>query len=447
METDRLAALGAGEAALAVAQGAVSSEELVRACLDRIAARDGDISAFVHLDREHALDQARRADAHRREGHALPPLHGVPVAVKDVIDTEDFPTEHGSPIFAGHRPDRDATLVARLREAGAILIGKTASTEFALFHPAATKNPRAPGRTPGGSSSGSAASVADFMAPLAIGTQTAGSVIRPAAYCGVYGFKPSFGLISRHGVLPQSPELDTVGLFARGIEDLALLADAIAGFDPADPAMRPAPRTPLRKVAASDAPARPRLAFVKSPAWPDAEAVTVSAFAELVAELGGACEEVALRPAFDGALDLQRTVQMAGVAAWLGPYQRRAPDMISPILTQRIEEGRRIAASDYIAALDARPKLSQALDVLFDDYDAILTPSAPGPAPEGLAGTGSPAFCALWTYLRVPAVTLPLLDADGAPMGVQLVGRFGDDGRLLRTARWLERRLSGTDAA
>ncbi len=442
MGSETIAAMGAAEAARAIGDGAITSEELVRACLDRIATRDLEIHAFAYLDADYALEQARRADRWRHEGHALPSLHGVPVAIKDVIDTADMPTEHGSPLFAGNRPKRDATIVAALRDVGAIILGKTVTTEFALFHPGPTQNPRAPGRTPGGSSSGSAAAVADFMTPLALGTQTAGSVIRPAAYCGVHGFKPTYGLISRTGVLPQSPELDTVGMFARSVEDIALLADALTAYDPADSAMWPRSRSRLHDVAMQPVPAKPRFAFVRSPAWGEAEDVTRQAFAELATELGDRCEEIELPPAFDRAIEFQRTIQMAGVAAYLGPYQGRGEGAVSDVLSQRIEEGGRIPAASYIEALAARRILEATLDHIFNDFDAILTPATPGPAPEGISSTGSPVFCALWTYLLVPAITLPLLEADGLPMGVQLIGRARDDGRLLRTGRWLEDMLA-----
>lgn len=445
MDGSALAALGAAEAARRIRDGAITSEELVGACLAHIAEREPDIHAFAYLDPDYAQEEARRADRWRQEGHALPSLHGVPVAIKDAIDTADMPTEYGSALFAGNRPKRDAAIVSALRDAGAIVLGKTVTTEFALFHPGPTQNPRAPGRTPGGSSSGSAAAVADFMAPLALGTQTAGSVIRPASYCGVYGFKPTYGLISRTGVLPQSPELDTVGMFARSVDDIALLADALTAYDPADPAMWPRSRPRLHDVTMQPVPAKPRFAFVRSPAWPEAQDVTRQAFAELVAELGARCEEIELPPAFERALNFQRIIQMAGVAAYLGPHQGRGEGAVSDVLSERIEEGRKIPAASYIEALAARPRLEALLDTIFEGFDAILTPATLGPAPEGISSTGSPVFCALWTYLLVPAITLPLLEADGLPMGVQLIGRARDDGRLLRTARWLEGALANAD--
>lgn len=440
-----LAALGAAEAARRIREGAISSKELVRACLDRIAARDSDIHAFAFVDANAALEQARQADTRRAQGKKLGLLHGVPIALKDVIETKEMPTEYGSALFAGHIPSRDAHIVSLLRKAGAIVLGKTATTEFALFHPAATRNPRAPGRTPGGSSSGSAAAVADHMVPASIGTQTAGSVIRPASFCGVVGFKPTYGSISRSGVLPQSPELDTIGLFARSVDDVALLADALTGFDPADAAMSPKAASRMSNAATAEPPAAPRFAFIRTSAWPEAGEETRKTIAGVGAMLGPSCDEIVLPETFDHAIRFARTIQMAGVAAFLGPYQSRDPSAISAALSECIEEGRRISATEYIRAVAARPVLAAALDEVLSDYDAILTPAVTGHAPEGLSSTGSPVFCAAWTWLRVPAITLPVAGPNDPPLGIQLVGRMHRDGELLRTARWLEDALANAD--
>src|SRR5438876_12255220 len=248
MADDELVALTATEAAAAVARGAISSEEYSRACLDRIEATDGDIKAFAHLDRDHVLAQARALDERRAERRSTGPLHGIPVAIKDIVDTADYPTEFGSPIGAGRRPWRDATVVARLRAAGAVIIGKTVTTEFAYYHPGPTRNPHDHTRTPGGSSSGSAAAVAAHMVPLALGSQTNGSVIRPAAFCGVFAIKPSFGLVSRGGVLPLSRHLDHLGAFARSLPDLALILEVIAGHDPADADTQPFASADFRAI-------------------------------------------------------------------------------------------------------------------------------------------------------------------------------------------------------
>ncbi len=243
-------ALPAVEAARKIRQGTLSSVDLVKACLARIDETDGQLKAWAHLDGEHALNQAEEMDSIRRAGRPVGPLHGLPVGLKDIIDTHDFPTERGTPIFSGRKPSNDAALVERLREAGAVILGKTVTTEFAFMHPAGTRNPHDPGYSPGGSSSGSAAAVAAYHVPLAIGTQTNGSVIRPAAFCGTYGFKPTRGVVSRRGVLQTSKSLDQVGVFGRTLEDVALLADVIGGYDPSDPLCYARPRPKCSKAAA-----------------------------------------------------------------------------------------------------------------------------------------------------------------------------------------------------
>ena len=411
---------------------------MTEACLARIAADEPRIQAFAHLDPEHARAQARALDERKRAGRALGPLHGVPVAVKDIVDTADFPTEQGSVIHAGRRPLHDAAIVARLRAAGAVVLGKTVTTEFACFTPGKTRNPHDLARTPGGSSSGSAAAVAAGMAPLAIGSQTNGSVIRPASFCGVVGFKPSYGLIPRTGVLTTSATLDHVGVFARSVEDAAFLADALAGFDDGDPATRPVPPPALRHVALTAPPVTPRLAFVRGPTWGEAEAATAEAFAELADSLGASLVEVALPEPFGAAVAVHRTIWTCELAFHLAPEYERGRAQLSDRLCQLIEAGLATPAPEYQKALATRRSYQAGLDALFHEFDAIVTPAAPGEAPVGLGATGSPAFCTLWSLVGTPAVSLPILQGPaGLPLGVQLVGAMGDDARLLRTARWL----------
>lgn len=434
--------LTAREVAARIAHGEITSEELVRACLDHIQSCEPAVQAWAYLDPEHALSQAARLDEWRAAGRELGPLHGVPVGVKDIFDTADMPTENGTPVHSGRRPAKDASAVAQLRDAGAVIMGKTVTTELAVFTPGKTRNPHNPDHTPGGSSSGSAAAVAANMVPLALGTQTAGSVIRPASFCGVYGFKPTHGLISRTGVLVQSPPLDTIGAFARSIDDLALLTDCISAYDPRDKSMHPRSRGSLARVAASQPPVQPLLAFIPTPPWEsEAEPATKQAFEEILEVLGEQCDRVDLPDVFAQAWDWQRTLQWADIAKYYGPLLDRAPEQISPKLREMIDEGREMKAVDYNTAFEMRDVLNAGLDRIFDRYDAILTPATPGPAPKGLDSTGKPTFNLLWTYCGTPAVNLPLLDVDGLPLGVQLVGPRLDDARLLRTANWLIRHL------
>jgi Asp-tRNA(Asn)/Glu-tRNA(Gln) amidotransferase A subunit family amidase len=418
--------------------GKLTAEQYLAACLERIRAVDGDIQAWAFLDPNHALEQARAADARRRLGRPLGPLHGLPVGVKDIVDTADMPTENGTVLHAGRRPTRDATIVSLLRQAGAVIVGKTVTTELAVYHPGKTRNPHNLEHTPGGSSSGSAAAVAAGMVPVAIGTQTNGSVIRPASFCGVYGYKPSHGLISRHGVLAQSRPLDTIGVMAADLEDLALLAEPLMAYDPADPAMRPRARPDLARVLAEDPPLPPKLAFVRGPTWEHAEEDTRAGFGELTGVLGERVGELALPAIFDGAIEQHRRIMEADLAKSFAAEYERGAEQLSARLREMIARGRQVPAVDYNLALEGVARLNAALAEIFLHYDAIVTPAAPGAAPRGLEATGSPIFCTIWTLCGTPAVTLPLLSsADGLPIGVQLVGQQGDDARLLRTARWL----------
>lgn len=442
-QVSQLIGLTAADAAALIAKGEITSVMLVEACLKRIAERDETVLAWEHLDPDYALAQARMADERRAQDTATGPLHGVPVGIKDIIDTRDYPTENGTPAHSGRQPGDDAALVNALKDAGAIILGKTVTTELAVFHPNRTRNPHNHEHTPGGSSSGSAAAVADKMVPLAVGTQTGGSVIRPASFCGVYGYKPTHGMISRTGVLMQAPPLDTVGVFGRSLEDVGLIADCLTAYDPLDTWMRPRSRTRLRDTAMQEPPVDPVFAFVKSPPWEEfAEDVTKEAFSELADALGDQCDEVDLPPVFDVGLNMQKLIQTADIAKFYGPILAKAPDAISKPLAARIEDGKSITAVDYNSALDIRETLNAGLNEVFERYDAIITPASAGPAPKGLETTGSAIFNALWTYLGVPCVTLPVLEDGGLPFGVQLIGARHDDARLLRNANWLIQHLT-----
>jgi len=441
VDASKLNWLTAADAARAIRDGAISSEDLVQACLARVREADGEVQAWQYLDPEHALVQARARDLDRREGRPCGPLHGVPVGLKDIIDTADMPTEDGTVLHAGRTPAEDAAVAAMLRAAGAVILGKTVTTECAYFAPGKTRNPHNPAHTPGGSSSGSAAAVAAGMVPLALGSQTNGSTIRPASFCGVYGFKPTHGLIPRGGMLQLSRTLDHVGLFARSIEDLALLGEQLAGHDARDPDTRPRPKPPLVAVAAEEPPLPPLLAFVKTPMWERAAEDTRAGFAELVEALGDRVLEIELPESARQAWDWQGTIMDAEMAMNLAAEWERGRDRLSPQLRALLERGREVRAFDYQQALSRIPQLNEGFAEIFERCDAILTPAAPGTAPEGLASTGDPAFCTLWTLTGMPAVSLPLMQGEnGLPLGVQLVGPRNGDARLLRTARWLQSR-------
>jgi Asp-tRNA(Asn)/Glu-tRNA(Gln) amidotransferase A subunit family amidase len=419
----------------ALKAGDLSAVEVVEACLARIAELEPTIHAWAHLDAEYARLQARQADRLRAEGAGLGPLHGLPVGIKDIIDTKDFPTEFGTPLHRGRRPEEDASIVQHLRSAGAVVLGKTVTTEMAVYSPGLTRNPRDPTRTPGGSSSGSAAAVACGMVPLSVGTQTNGSVIRPAAYCGIVGYKPSFGLISRSGVLGQSELLDQVGAMARSVRDVALLADVLIGdrVGPSD--------TGSRLFAGLAEPtARPKLAFVRGPFWPRADKEARIAIEALVGVIGDVMP-IELPPLFADGAEAHRVIMEAGMARSFHAEYERGRDELSDLLRAMIERGGMIDTAKLREAEALRARLIESAAALLAPYDAVLTLATPGAAPLFSEGTGSPIFATIWTLVGAPAITLPLLAAaNGLPIGVQLVAKPGEDARLMRAAAWLEAR-------
>jgi Asp-tRNA(Asn)/Glu-tRNA(Gln) amidotransferase A subunit family amidase len=437
------AQLSAAEAAERLAGGLLTSEELMQSCLEQIRHAEPIVQAWQFLDEGHALAQARSADERRRSGQPVGALNGIPVGLKDIIDTADMPTENGTVLHKGRAPREDAAVVKSLRAAGAVIMGKTVTTECAYFNPGKTRNPHNPEHTPGGSSSGSAAAVAAHMVPLALGSQTAGSVIRPGSFCGAYAFKPTHGLIPRTGVLQLSRTLDHIGMFARSLDDLALLGEALIGYDEGDPDTRPRARSPLVEVLNEEPPVQPMLAFIKTPHWERADPDTKDAYAELVESLGDRVEEVDLSPSAVDAWEWQRTIMEAEMATNLEPLWRAGKEQLSDRLRSLIERGRDTRYLDHQRALRCAQAAIENLDELFTErYDAILTPPALGTAPKGLGATGDPAFCVPWTLFGMPALSLPLMQGEnGLPLGVQLVGRRNYDARLLRTARWLEKKL------
>jgi Asp-tRNA(Asn)/Glu-tRNA(Gln) amidotransferase A subunit family amidase len=417
-------------AAREIAERRLTAEALLAAYLDHIDAREPVVGAWQYLDRERALATARQRDVEPPRG----PLHGLPIAVKDLIDTVDMPTAYGSPIYRGHRPAGDASCVALARAAGAIVLGKTVTTEFAAFTPGKTANPRNPAHTPGGSSSGSAAAVADGMALLGFGTQTAGSVIRPAAYCGCVGYKPSFGLINRAGVKPLADSLDTIGILARRVEDAAFFAGVLSE--------RPA----LRHLAVSSE--APRCGLYRTPMWDRAEPATAAALdtaREALERAGAAVTELAIAPEHDGLVEAHDTIMLFEMVRALAYERIEHSAELSPRLAQMIDRGLAVGAEEYDRALHRAAAARAELEAFFGPCDAVLVPAAPGEAPAGLGNTGDPIFNRMWTLLGVPCVTLPARWAEnGLPTGVQLVGAAGRDATLLGCAVFLERAFAAT---
>lgn len=434
--------LSATEAIQRIRDGTLSSTDLVSSCVKRIEENENLLKAWAHLDPEHALSQAAAMDAIRRSGRPLGALHGVPVGLKDIIDTRDFRTECGSDIFQGRRPDADAGIVERLRDAGAVVIGKTVSTELAFMHPAETRNPHNAEHTPGGSSSGSAAAVASHSVPLAIGSQTNGSVIRPASFCGTFGFKPTRGVISRRGVLQTSVTLDQVGVFGRTLQDVALLTDVIAGYDQADPASYPRPRPQMLTGAESDVPVEPVMAWFDLPFNDRLRPDTRDGLEAILEIMGNRVERIPAPDLFADLIETQRTIHEYEIRHHLETLLTKHWDKLSSTLKPVIERAGAIGERAYEDALSARENACSYFDQFFKDYDAIIAPSAAGEAPKFEEGTGDPVFCTIWTLCGLPSLNLPLLiGAHGLPIGMQLIGAVEEDDRLLRTANWILKEL------
>jgi Asp-tRNA(Asn)/Glu-tRNA(Gln) amidotransferase A subunit family amidase len=397
----------------------MKSETLVTACLERIAQRDREVHAWAFVDPERALAEARERD---REAPRSA-LHGVPVGIKDVIDTADMPTQYNSPIYRGYQPKWDAACVTLLRRAGCVILGKTVTTEFANNHPAATRNPHNLAHTPGGSSSGSAAAVADRMVPLALGTQTGGSVIRPGAYCGVAACKPSFGSINRAGLKFVSESLDTIGVFARKVDELAPLLQILTG-----------------RAMAEGQKSKPRIGLCRTPRWADADRETqanVERAAEALGRAGARVTEFLLPEGSEALFDRHSAVMGYESARALAWEYTQFPEQISPSLRPRLEAGWRVTRQDYDEVRTIARSCRRQLADQLRDVDFLLTPSAASAAPASLASTGSPVFNRAWTLFGVPCVTLPFgVAASGLPLAVQLVGAFDQDMVLLEWARW-----------
>jgi Asp-tRNA(Asn)/Glu-tRNA(Gln) amidotransferase A subunit family amidase len=418
-----LNALDATAIAQKIAAGETTCEAVVRDCVARIAARDGVVKAWVNFDPELALKQARALDHAPKRG----PLHGVPIGVKDIIDTADMPTEMGSPLYRGNRPRADAACVALLRRAGAIILGKTATCEFAGMAPPETTNPHNAAHTPGGSSSGSAAAVADHMAPAALGTQTGGSVLRPASYCGIFGYKPTYNTFNKMGVWPAAESIDTIGWLARSLDDIELLTAVLC---------MQAPRPP-RKLERT-----PRIGLCRTDMWDTAQPETKTAVegaAAALAKAGATVREFALPDAFAGLHTIARvTINCYERAACMAFAWDEHREQLSPQMRGYIENGRKISRADYVAAWQRVETCRALLATIFEEFDVLLVPCVTGEAPKGLTATGDPNMQAIWTALHTPSMTLPThRGPNNLPVGIQLVAQRYDDERLFTCARWI----------
>lgn len=420
--------LTATEAVRMMRAGQIKSEDLVRSCLERISTRETEVCAWAFIDPEIAIAQARAADLSGNHG----PLAGIPVGVKDVIDTADMPTTYNSPIYRDYRPFADAASVAMVRRAGGVVLGKTVTTEFASRMPGPTRNPHNPAHTPGGSSSGSAAAVADFMVPLAFGTQTGGSTIRPGAYCGIVAYKPSFGTINCAGLKHLAESLDTIGVFGRSVEDCALLVHAVSSR-----------QLPNLSFALSR---KPRIGLCRTSRWSEADQATQSLLEEAAGALskrGATITEIELPEDFDRLYDEQVLImnyEAARALAWEYTYHA---EKLSKFMRETVAEHLKTPRETYEEAMHHAQACRLRFSQIMADLDVLLTPSAPGEAPVGIDNTGSSLFNRNWTLLGVPCISIPAGTGPmGLPLGVQLVGAYDADEHVLACAEWVAQQLS-----
>jgi Asp-tRNA(Asn)/Glu-tRNA(Gln) amidotransferase A subunit family amidase len=419
--------LSAREAADTIESGETSAQELAQAYLDRICTREGEIGAFEYLDPDYVIEQARRLD----NGPRLGPLHGVPIGIKDTYDTFDMPTTYGSPIYEGNRPGADASVVALCRAAGAVIVGKTVTTEFAYWRPGKTRNPSNPDHTPGGSSSGSAAAVADHMLPLAFGSQTAASIIRPAAFCGVYGYKVTRGGFDTRGLSPLAPTLDSPGLFTRSLGDIHLLRSVLVNDDP-----NPIPRPNDSML---------RVGLVRTVHWDEADAATrdiVEDSASRLADNGAVVTEPEMPDGFQNLAEIQNTIMAFEIARGFTSEYANHREKLSETFREIVETGLSTSYEDYVSAIALANRCRAKLTCVFEGIDVILAPSTVGEAPAGIDATGDPLFSRMWTLMHMPSLHLPLgRGANGLPVGVQVMGWHHADNRLVVDGQWMWDRL------
>ena len=420
--------------------GEISSVEVCTLYIERIEKFEKDVLAWENFDKKKLLEKAEEADEHRRSGKPLGVLHGLPIAIKDIIGTLEMPTECGTPIRKKMSSTQDSEVVNLLKIAGAIVMGKTVTTELAYFHPGKTTNPHDYSRTPGGSSSGSAAAVAAHMAPLSIGSQTNGSIIRPASYCGVVGYKPSYGLISRSGVLRQSDRLDTIGVFGKTVEDVALFAKSLIKKDLYDSSTIHYAADEMLNICKKGPLFDPKFIFYKTKNWKNIDKESQKSFEFFIKTFEKNIEVFDTPSYFDDIPKYHKIIQETDMANNFQGYYKKSKKKLSKEMVSAIERGQKYLAKDYVEAVDFIKRSYESYKEVFEDYHGVLSPSTTGVAPKSLKSTGSPEFCTTWTYMGLPSISLPLLTgANNLPLGVQLIGDKLDDLRFLGVANWLEK--------
>ena len=438
--------LSANELAAQLREGEISSVEVCSQYIERIGKFEKDVKAWSHFNKKLLLEKAAEADEHRISGKPLGLLHGLPVAVKDIIGTLDMPTECGTTIRKKMTASQDSEVVNLLKVAGAIIMGKTETTELAYFHPGKTTNPHDYKRTPGGSSSGSAAAVAAHMAPLSIGSQTNGSTIRPASYCGVVGYKPSYGLISRYGILKQSDKLDQVGIFGKSVEDVALLARVLIKKDLFDPATIHYSAEDMMDVCRKGPLFDPKFIFYKTKNWKNIDKESQKSFEIFIKTFKKNIEVFDTPSYFDDIPKYHKIIHETDMANNFQLYYKKYKKKLSKEMVSAIERGFKNSATEYAEAIDFMKRSYDSYKEVFEDYHGVLTPASSGVAPKGLGNTGSPEFSTVWTYLGLPSISLPLLTGkNDLPLGIQLIGDKYDDLRFLGVASWVEKNCKQND--
>jgi len=438
--------LSANELAAQLREGEISSVEACSQYIERIGKFEKDVKAWSHFNKKLLLEKAAEADEHRISGKPLGALHGLPVAVKDIIGTLDMPTECGTTIRKKMNTSQDSEVVNLLKVAGAIIMGKTETTELAYFHPGKTTNPHDYKRTPGGSSSGSAAAVAAYMAPLSIGSQTNGSTIRPASYCGVVGYKPSYGLISRYGILKQSDKLDQVGLFGKSVEDVALLARVLIKKDLFDPSTIHYSAEDMMDVCRKGPLFDPKFIFYKTKNWKNIDKESQKSFEIFIKTFKKNIEVFDTPSYFDDIPKYHKIIHETDMANNFQLYYKKYKKKLSKEMVSAIERGLKNSATEYAEAIDFMKRSYDSYKEVFEDYHGVLTPASSGVAPKGLGNTGSPEFSTVWTYLGLPSISLPLLTGkNDLPLGIQLIGDKHDDLRFLGVASWIEKNCKQND--